>query len=646
MQNVERADEVSPMAVERRWAWDLDEMRDAATEPGTQKSKILMVSGFTPINGPRTTEIAKSKPKPDNLLSNEKLKKAPALKRQKTESPSSKAARKARKPPSSRKTQGKRKTGDPKCSDIAKGLARTKPIQSANRVSSDKTEISSATTLIGQYAAVEPLIVASSGRKVAEDLDSDGPMRLPGLAEKYQAAYAEATLNGIDPRLLQKNDESKGGLEDLDATADPNWPLAFSSSNLMIEAAASLQRESYDDEGRFLQDFEVPPSAQIERYEGPGDLPSTWQSTSLTKAICQNHFSSDEVFGDSENVDDFPIDDEDLGEIMQAVSPSGILGDGDDDDWRPQEFTDDPLIFEELDDKELQQEVTSSHWVAASGPENPHAPLDTRIEISPSRQRGGSSRVLSQISGNAARVGANGAELQDHSEDCFDDNDLDEDLASLAMNGSDLIQPQTPTTTLKKPSSPKLQWMPPKTFTPAKSSQLLSSPISTTYSVPVNQKGNAIPFTRPPFPKPIRDRSPILGLSNQMVLRTCFRIGEALNAAAVASRSNVDAMIELYARIIFSEREANKGYKQLFQFGDVFTDKPPYLHGTYSLWKGVGLWDVDSRIFIGEKGRGKMARVMGRIKRCERGDGCEIVILSIWEVDWEDFEVAKGIVCF
>ena len=60
----------------------------------------------------------------------------------------------------------------------------------------------------------------------------------------------------------------------------------------------------------------------------------------------------------------------------------------------------------------------------------------------------------------------------------------------------------------------------------------------------------------------------------------------------------------------------------------------------------MGLWDVDSRAFIGEEGKGKMARVVGRIKRCERGgDGVEMVILSVWEVDWEDVEVAKGIVC-
>ena len=633
------------MAVERDWAWNLDEMRDADAQPEAQESQFPMVSGFTPINGPRKTEI-ESKPIPEHSPDNKKPKKAPAPKRRKIESSSFKAAPKAHKPPGSRKIQSKKKTGEPKCQDIAKDLARTKLITSGNRVSTDKTEISSEATLVEQGADVEMLNVVSSDRKDAKDTGSNGPMRHLGLAEKYQAAYAKAIHNGIDPRLLQKNDGSWGASEDPDAAADPNFPLGLLSSTLTLRAEASMQRESWDDDNKSLQDFEVPPSAQRERFEGPGDPPPVWQDTGLTKAVCQSHFNSDEVFGDCDDGDDFPMgDDEDLGEIMQAVDPSEILGTVDVDDWRPQDFTDDPLIFEELDDKKLQQDVTSSHWVTVSTHENPKLPPDNRIETSPSRQANVSSRVLSQTSGNAVKAGPNDTQLHDHSEDCFDDNDLDEDLVDLAMNGSDLIQPQTPVATPKKPRSPKLQWMPPRTFTPAKSSQLLKSPISTPHSVPVNQKGYALPFTRPPFPKPIRDRSPILGLTNQTVLRTCFRIGEALNAAAVASRSNADAMIELFARIVLSEREANNGYKQFFQFGDLFTDKPPYLNGTYSLWKGIGLWDVDSRVFIGEKGRGKMARVMGRIKKCESGSGCEMVVLSIWEVDWEDVEVAKGIVC-
>ena len=71
-------------------------------------------------------------------------------------------------------------------------------------------------------------------------------------------------------------------------------------------------------------------------------------------------------------------------------------------------------------------------------------------------------------------------------------------------------------------------------------------------------------ITRPPFSKAVQNRSPILGLTDRTVLRICFRIGEALNAAAVALRENVDAIIEFYARVVSSSREASGGYKQYF----------------------------------------------------------------------------------
>lgn len=101
------------------------------------------------------------------------------------------------------------------------------------------------------------------------------------------------------------------------------------------------------------------------------------------------------------------------------------------------------------------------------------------------------------------------------------------------------------------------------------------------------------PLVRSPFPKPLRDRSPILGLSSTGVLRTCFRIGEALNAASLAHRTGKDVIIELYARVTSSSRQ-QEGYKQYFQFADLFhSERPPFLDGTYELWKNVHVWEVD-----------------------------------------------------
>ena len=153
------------------------------------------------------------------------------------------------------------------------------------------------------------------------------------------------------------------------------------------------------------------------------------------------------------------------------------------------------------------------------------------------------------------------------------------------------------------------------------------------------------PFVRPKFPAPIRDRSPILGLSPRNPHRTCFRIGEALNAAAAASRTNNDVLIELYVRVTSSRREEGR-WKQHFEFADLFSgDKPPFLSGTYDLWKGVPLWETDSRVFLGEEGKGRLARVVGRITRDQESRAWRMRILNVWAAGLEDVAWVKGIVC-
>lgn len=289
-------------------------------------------------------------------------------------------------------------------------------------------------------------------------------------------------------------------------------------------------------------------------------------------------------------------------------------------------------------------------------------------------------------------------------EDFFADDD-EADLMTLAILSDvpDVAQHTSPSAGRKRPSTPKLLWNQPIYYNPTQSlptpnSQMIlplaeqSASGKTAYSVltsrEVNQfplqktmqspsslmanvsplsgdisfvptpassvpshciafdtRGNALPFARPAFPNPIGDRCPIIGLSSSPVLRTCFRIGEAINAASSALRNDMECIIELYAQVTFSEREADGGRKQHFQFGDLFQkDKPPYLTGTYDMWKGIDLWDCDSSDFLGDNGKGKIARVVGKIKRGERSGPWKMAILSIWEADWEAVGFVKGII--
>jgi hypothetical protein len=146
------------------------------------------------------------------------------------------------------------------------------------------------------------------------------------------------------------------------------------------------------------------------------------------------------------------------------------------------------------------------------------------------------------------------------------------------------------------------------------------------------------PIARPPFPVAVRDRSPIIGLSSNTLLRTCFRIGEVINQAHQASKSGQHIVFELYARVLDSERDDTN---QHFTFCDLFHGKPPYLNAVYDakLWKSVQLFTYDSKRLLQQ---GRIGRCMGTMKR--EGKEWIMTVLNVWEATWEDIKWVEGIV--
>jgi hypothetical protein len=146
------------------------------------------------------------------------------------------------------------------------------------------------------------------------------------------------------------------------------------------------------------------------------------------------------------------------------------------------------------------------------------------------------------------------------------------------------------------------------------------------------------PIVRPPFPAAVRDRSPIIGLSSNTVLRTCFRIGEAINQAHQSSKSGKHIVFELYARIFDSQRDDTR---QHFTFCDLFHGKPPYIKALYegAIWKSVQLFEYDSKRLLQQ---GRICRCIGTMKREERQ--WSMTVLNIWESTWEDIKWVEGIV--
>jgi hypothetical protein len=149
------------------------------------------------------------------------------------------------------------------------------------------------------------------------------------------------------------------------------------------------------------------------------------------------------------------------------------------------------------------------------------------------------------------------------------------------------------------------------------------------------------PFARPDFPALVLDRSPVVGFSAQTYLRTCFRIGEMFKEGVRCGSLAQDAVIELFARVVFSSRETGST-KQHFQFADLWHDRPPYPNGLLADYKTTRLAESESKVFLGESG--KMARCLGRFKRDVKSSVRVLHIINIRETDWEEIRWTKEIV--
>lgn len=645
------------MTAQRFRGWDMHEMREAAMmeepmldEPPEDPFPAPKIPGFTPINHPGYSDPELE----DVAIKSRSADKPRAPKRRKTQSSTATTAAKPKKATSSKKTQRAKTAAQLKCQDISKGLSRTKPTSSGDGALRVKDGSSFGEIPLEQGLYLQKIGDVSTDSEVKPVANLRKKRGDPfGLADQYGTAYAnvQGNVNQATPPTPPKSDavEAEPSLKHL-AHGHDSAIEREAIPNIGVEP--SSQKIPGSEGSIIVRDFGAPPFTQTspptlqDRNDEGTNMADEFDFLELTP---DDLFEVDDIrSGDHGEEDEFPMNDECLEEIMQSMAVPAekeTLG----SDWWPQDSSDN------LFDVDEQLENTQLHWPGAildsDGvvifDEDPTMVATDIIGIPSSPQWSSqASCILTHVTGNA---NLDRARTSEGFENCFDDDNLDDYLIDLMVDESRSLQATSSVPPAKRTPSPKLQWLPPKTYTPAEKPRI---PVSSTVDpdiVPANSNGDTLPFTRPPFPKAIRDRSPILGLTNRTVLRICFRIGEALNAATVASRTNVDAITELYARVVSSSREASGGYKQFFQFGDLFTEKPPFLSGTYTFWKGVGIWDNDSKELVDEPGRGKMVRVLGRIKKREpeqgQGPGVEMVVLSVWEVDWEDVGVAKGIAC-
>ncbi|KAK0743239.1 hypothetical protein B0T18DRAFT_430565 [Schizothecium vesticola] len=141
---------------------------------------------------------------------------------------------------------------------------------------------------------------------------------------------------------------------------------------------------------------------------------------------------------------------------------------------------------------------------------------------------------------------------------------------------------------------------------------------------------------------PVKDKSPIPGLSKLVVVQICFRIGELVNRASKCRSANQDAIFELYARVKSSSRDSS-GRVQHFEFMDLFKSYPPHLAGTLSGWKRGSLVDEQSAAFLAITDP-KMCRCICKMRRVTKGKHTSWVleVMSIRETVWDNVDWIKA----
>jgi hypothetical protein len=94
-----------------------------------------------------------------------------------------------------------------------------------------------------------------------------------------------------------------------------------------------------------------------------------------------------------------------------------------------------------------------------------------------------------------------------------------------------------------------------KESTPALKRPLISASGSKdTTAATINPDGSLKAFVRGPFPREVQPRVDVQGLSTRTVIKTCFRIGEALQVGITAQRPTLtayqsDVLVELYGSV-------------------------------------------------------------------------------------------------
>ena len=431
------------MKVQKAWGWDLHEMREAARmedpllgESLDDHESVSNNVGFTPINGHSDTAPINSE-HDNTTIKSTAADKPKAPKRRKIQSSTSTTASKPKKAASSNKNKGAKTAAQLDCHDISQGLSRTKPTSSAHGAFRTKSKLSFGHTL-SDHSRNPPRIGDTPVDFKAKPAPS-------GLADIYQAAYPVSqgdVVSHATPPTPPKSDEIEADLYHNDQShGQESATERQTSPNAYIEYPVQDNPES--DGSIIVRDFGAPPFTQtslrtLQEPNSPGTMIAD-KFEPLDPTSNDLFDVSDVENGSLGGEDEFPMDDECLKEMMQSVAVQA-----EDEplclDWLPQYVSDDTLCNDE------QPRNIQSHWsevLPDSDREDIHDEGSTLVvtdvidvPCSPSRNSQASC-ILTRATGNVVPDRARTAE---GSENCFDDQDLDDDLIDFTVDDSKTLQ--------------------------------------------------------------------------------------------------------------------------------------------------------------------------------------------------------------
>ncbi|KAI1337070.1 hypothetical protein F5Y15DRAFT_392270 [Xylariaceae sp. FL0016] len=153
------------------------------------------------------------------------------------------------------------------------------------------------------------------------------------------------------------------------------------------------------------------------------------------------------------------------------------------------------------------------------------------------------------------------------------------------------------------------------------------------------------PFSRPPFPEKVRDRSCVPGVSSDSVLRTCFRMSLLISQTHYCYHHRQNVVFEMYARVTYSNRES-LSRKQHFQFMDLWKDQHPYPSGILLDWKVGSRLDRQSSGFLDARAEPKLCHcICEPVRDTKMALGWIFKILDIKETNWEHIQCSRRVLC-